>query len=180
MLAMPPRSPLPKPQALTPKLAAKASKAAKKTAMHQPRPTRPVAAGRQPGTTAIQDYLEQIHGLIQTKGYARVVDIAANLGISLSSVTAMIQRLDGEGLVVYEKYRGVILTDQGRAVAEEITQRHAVLTRLLRHLGLDEATIYPDVEGMEHHISPDTLAGITRLVEELDRSPALVRRLSQK
>jgi Mn-dependent DtxR family transcriptional regulator len=171
---MPPRRTSTKSAPLAPKLAAKASKAAKKAVI---RNSRPVAAGRQPGTTAIQDYLEQIHGLIETKGYARVVDIAANLSISLSSVTAMIQRLDGEGLVVYEKYRGVILTEQGRVVAEEITQRHAVLTRLLRHLGIDEATIYPDVEGMEHHISPATLAGITRLVEELDRSPALVRRL---
>ncbi len=176
---MPPRRSTSKSPSPAPLPAAKATRAAKKTAP-KARPARQVAAGRQPGTTAIQDYLEQIHGLIESKGYARVVDIAASLNISLSSVTAMIQRLDGEGLVVYEKYRGVVLTDQGRAVAKEITQRHQVLTRLLRHLGLDETTIYHDVEGMEHHISPATLAAITRLIEELDRSPALVKRLGER
>ena len=56
-------------------------------------------------TTAVQDYLEQIHQLIEAKGYARAVDIAANLGVSQASVSAMIQRMDAEGYVIYEKYR---------------------------------------------------------------------------
>jgi DNA-binding MarR family transcriptional regulator len=50
------------------------------------------------GSPAIEDYLEQIHNLIAGKGYARVVDIAQNLGISQASVTNMIQKLDAEGL----------------------------------------------------------------------------------
>ena len=137
-------------------------------------------ASRPLESSAVEDYLEQIHALIEAKGYARVVDIAANLGISQASVTNMIQKLDSNGLVVYEKYRGMVLTPAGERIGRDIRRRHELLTRLLQNFGLDEATIYADVEGMEHHISPDTLAGITRLVEELDRSPALVRRLSQK
>ena len=128
-------------------------------------------------TTAVQDYLEQIHQLIEAKGYARAVDIAANLGVSQASVSAMIQRMDGEGFVVYEKYRGLILTEKGRAVACHIIERHEILTRLLRGFGIDEETIYRDVEGMEHHMSSQTLEVLTLLTEELETNPILAGKL---
>jgi Mn-dependent DtxR family transcriptional regulator len=131
-------------------------------------------------STAAQDYLEQIHRLIGAKGYARVADIAAALEIAPASVTAMIKRLDGDGLVVYEKYRGVVLTAAGKDIAEEVVKRHEVLARLLRSFGLDEQTIYQDVEGMEHHISKATLRVLTTLVEELDENPQLVQKLRDR
>ena len=131
-------------------------------------------------STAAQDYLEQIHRLIGSKGYARVADIAAALEIAPASVTTMIQRLDADGLVVYEKYRGVVLTAQGRDIAEEVVTRHEVLARLLRSFGLDEKTIYQDVEGMEHHISKATLRVLTAIVEELERNPRLLQKLREK
>jgi Mn-dependent DtxR family transcriptional regulator len=129
---------------------------------------------------AYQDYLEQIYHLIEQKGYARSVDIAANLGISQASVSAMLKRLGADGLVVYEKYRGVILTSTGSDLAQYIIRRHEVLTRLLRHFGLDEETIYRDVEGMEHHISSQTLKAFTLLVNELDHNPTMARSLKRK
>ena len=64
-------------------------------------------------SSAVEDYLERILELINTKGYARVVDIAGSLGISQASVTNMVQRLDSEGLLKYEKYRGLALTTAG-------------------------------------------------------------------
>jgi len=129
---------------------------------------------------AIEDYLEQIHNLIEGKGYARVVDIAANLGISQASVTNMIQKLDAEGYLVYERYRGVVLTQEGRKIGQEIARRHEVLTRLLATFGLDAATVHEDVEGMEHHISRQTLAVLTLLMEELEGNPDLLRKLKRK
>lgn len=134
----------------------------------------------QSSSTAAQDYLEQIHRLIGSKGYARVADIAAALEIAPASVTTMIQRLDAEGLVVYEKYRGVVLTAQGQDIAEEVVKRHEILARLLRSFGLDEKTIYQDVEGMEHHISKATLRVLIAIVEELDRNPKLLQKLREK
>jgi Mn-dependent DtxR family transcriptional regulator len=131
-------------------------------------------------TTAIQDYLEQIHQLIEAKGYARAVDIAGNLNVSPASVSAMIQRMDAEGFVVYEKYRGIILTDKGREIARHIIERHEILTRLLRRFGINEETIYNDVEGMEHHISSQTLDVLTLITEELESNPALVRKLKSR
>src|SRR5256884_1366126 len=69
----------------------------------------------------------------------------------------MVQRLDVEGLLKYEKYRGLILTGAGKNLARKIAHRHKLLTDFLRLLGLDDRVIYHDVEGMEHHISPATL-----------------------
>lgn len=127
---------------------------------------------------AVEDYLEKIEQLIAKKGYARVVDIAAGLKISQASVTAMVQRLDAEGFIKYEKYRGMVLTSSGLEVARRIAHRHQLLTDFLRAIGVtDEKVIYDDVEGMEHHISPDTFKAIESLTRHLEKNPAIVAKL---
>ena len=131
-------------------------------------------------SAAVEDYLERILELINTKGYARVVDIALGLKISQASVTNMIQRLDAEGLLKYEKYRGLALTASGEALARNITRRHRLLTDFLKLLGLDDELIYHDVEGMEHHISPPTLRAIEELTAHLQRQPALLAKVREK
>lgn len=130
-------------------------------------------------SSAVEDYLEQILELINTKGYARVVDIAQRLSISQASVTNMVQKLDAEGLLKYEKYRGLVLTTAGEALALNITHRHKLLTDFLQLLGLDERTIYHDVEGMEHHVSPATVHAIESLTQQLKRQPALLQRVRE-
>ena len=132
------------------------------------------------GTRAQEDYLEQILSLIEKKGYARVVDIAKNLNIAQASVTGMIQRMDAEGLVSYEKYRGVILTSEGEKIARAIINRHESLTKFFKLFGLYDDTIYDDFEGIEHHMSPPTLATIQALTEELKKQPALLSRVKSK
>ena len=129
---------------------------------------------RSVSSAAVEDYLERILELINTKGYARVVDIARSLGISQASVTNMVQRLDAEGLLKYEKYRGLVLTTAGETLARNITQRHQLLTDFLKLLGLPDDVIFHDVEGMEHHISPPTLRAIENLTRLLDGQPALI------
>jgi len=128
-------------------------------------------------SAAVEDYLERILALINTKGYARVVDIASALGISQASVTNMVQRLDAEGLLVYEKYRGLALTPTGEVLARNITHRHQLLTDFLKLFGLDDAVIFHDVEGMEHHISAPTLRAIEALTAQLQKQPALLKRV---
>ena len=128
-------------------------------------------------SAAVEDYLERILQLINSKGYARVVDIATSLKISQASVTNMVQRLDSQGLLKYEKYRGLVLTPTGETLARNITRRHLLLTDFLKLLGLDDRIIYHDVEGMEHHISPATLSAIETLTQQLRRRPALLARL---
>lgn len=133
-------------------------------------PKNPPKSPRPLQSAAVEDYLETILQLIESKGYARVIDIAAGLGISQASVTNMVQRMDADGLLKYEKYRGLTLTAEGRRLGENITHRHAVLTEFLRILGLPEDIVYRDVEGMEHHISPTTVAALLRLNAHLKRS----------
>lgn len=128
-------------------------------------------------TAAVEDYLERIGELIQKKGYARVVDIAAELKISQASVTTMVQRLDAEGLVKYEKYRGMVLTGVGEEVARRIAHRHELLTSFLRQLGLDETVISRDVEGMEHHVSPETFRAIESLSCYLEKNPQIIAQI---
>jgi Mn-dependent DtxR family transcriptional regulator len=130
-------------------------------------------------SAAVEDYLERILELIKTKGYARVVDIATSLGISQASVTNMVQRLDGDGLLQYEKYRGLVLTTAGETLARNIARRHHLLTDFLKLLGVDQRVIEHDVEGMEHHISPSTLRAIEALTAQLKRRPTLLARLSK-
>jgi Mn-dependent DtxR family transcriptional regulator len=128
-------------------------------------------------SSAVEDYLERILELIDSKGYARVVDIATSLKISQASVSNMVQRLDGDGLLKYEKYRGLVLTAAGEALARNITRRHQLLTDFLTLLRLDKQVIHHDVEGMEHHISPPTLRAIKSLTAQLKRRPALLAKL---
>ena len=125
-------------------------------------------------SSAVEDYLERILELINSKGYARVIDIAAALKISQASVTNMVQRLDSEGLLKYEKYRGLVLTPAGARIARKIAHRHRLLTDFLKLLGVDEQVIYHDVEGMEHHISAPTLRAIEKLTAQLRRRPAML------
>lgn len=138
---------------------------------------KPKAKAAPRNSAAVEDYLERILELINTKGYARVVDIAQSLKISQASVTNMVQRMDAEGLLKYERYRGMALTASGEALAKNITRRHRILTDFFRLFGLDEELIYHDVEGMEHHISPPTLNAIEALTAQLRRQPALVARV---
>ncbi len=132
-----------------------------------------IDSGQPARSSAVEDYLEQILDLINTKGYARVADIALGLKISQASVTNMVQRLDAEGLLKYEKYRGLVLTIAGETLARNIMHRHHLLTDFLRMLGIDEEVIFHDVEGMEHHISTQTLRAIEALVTELQDKPSL-------
>lgn len=135
---------------------------------------------RTSGSVAMDDYLEQILHLIEAKGYARAVDISKNLGISQASVTNMLRRLDSEGLVNHEKYRGTVLTEEGHRIALAIIERHQTLTRFLRLFGIDEETIYRDVEGMEHHVSRPTLNVIRAVADALEADPELLEKVREK
>jgi Mn-dependent DtxR family transcriptional regulator len=127
-----------------------------------------------PSQTA-EDYLERIHELIEEKGYARVVDIASSLDVRQASVTSMVQRLGELGYLNYEKYRGLILTEKGRAVATQIQKRHETLSRFFSLFGLDEPTQRRDIEGIEHHLSPATVEILADLAKFFENDPAMLK-----
>jgi Mn-dependent DtxR family transcriptional regulator len=123
-----------------------------------------------------EDYLERIHELIEDKGYARVVDIASSLEVREASVTSMVQKLGELGYLKYEKYRGLILTDKGREVAKRIQSRHETLSRFFSLLGLSAETQQRDIEGIEHHMSPSTVAVLSDLTSFFEENPELLKR----
>jgi len=118
-------------------------------------------------TPSIEDYLERIYELVEEKGYARVSDIASSLDVQPSSVTRMLQRLDDQEFLVYEKYRGLVLTAKGQELGRRIKERHQLLEDFLRLLGVNEEDVQRDVEGIEHHLSPSTVTAIEHLVRFL-------------
>jgi len=85
-----------------------------------------------------EDYLEAILHVVNRKGYAKVTDISKHLGCSAATVTEMFSRLSERGLVNYEKYGGVTLTDEGRKVGTEIDARHQLIRDFLLVLGVPE------------------------------------------
>jgi len=123
-----------------------------------------------------EDYLERIHELIEEKGYARVVDIASSLKVKQASVTSMVQKLAELGYLNYEKYRGLILTKTGREVACRIQKRHETLSRFFSVLGLDREIQQRDIEGIEHHLSPDTVAVLADLATFFEKNSGTLQR----
>jgi Mn-dependent DtxR family transcriptional regulator len=123
-----------------------------------------------------EDYLERIHELIEQKGYARVVDIASSLKVKQASVTSMVQKLAEAGFLKYEKYRGVVMTEEGRTVARRIQNRHATLSRFFSLFDLDTETQRQDIEGIEHHLSPATVEVLADLAQFFKKSPAMLQK----
>ncbi|HWY31567.1 MAG TPA: manganese-binding transcriptional regulator MntR [Candidatus Acidoferrum sp.] len=105
-----------------------------------------------------QDYVEAIADLIASQGEARVTDLAQRLGVTHVTVNRTLARLQRAGYVTTKPYRAIFLTDAGRKLAEESKQRHRIVTAFLRLLGIPQKVAEMDAEGIEHHVSPETLA----------------------
>ncbi|HEV2079560.1 MAG TPA: manganese-binding transcriptional regulator MntR [Allosphingosinicella sp.] len=116
-------------------------------------------------TEIAEDYVELIADLIDTDGEARAVDIARRLGVSHATVIKTVARLQRDGLVVTKPYRSVFLTDEGRRMAQWSRDRHELVVKFLLALGVSAEAAHADAEGMEHHVSPETLAAFERHIE---------------
>ncbi|MEC2075395.1 transcriptional regulator MntR [Metabacillus fastidiosus] len=128
-------------------------------------------------TPSMEDYIEQIYILIDEKGYARVSDIAEALAVHPSSVTKMVQKLDKDEYLIYEKYRGLVLTAKGKKIGERLVYRHDLLEQFMRIIGVDEDKVYNDVEGIEHHLSWNAIDRIGDLVQYFEENKERVETL---
>ena len=108
-------------------------------------------------TENTEDYLEIIADLLNTKGEARIVDIANKLDIAQATANKTIQRLQNQGFVKKEPYRSIFLTLKGQKVASISKKRHIIVLTFLKNLGLDARTAEADAEGIEHHVSDKTI-----------------------
>ena len=106
----------------------------------------------------VEDYVELISDLIADGGEARQVDIAERLGVAQPTVARMLQRLVRDGLVLQKPSRGAFLTDAGETLARASRTRHQTVEAFLVALGVPPDIARRDAEGIEHHVSPETLA----------------------
>ena len=105
-----------------------------------------------------EDYVEMISDLIEETGEARMVDLAARFGVTSPTVNAIVRRLKRENLVETRPYRSIFLTEAGKALAESSRARHQIVRDFLVTIGVPETIAEEDAEGVEHHVSEETLA----------------------
>ena len=107
-----------------------------------------------------EDYLEQILMLLEKKGHARSVDIAAGLNVYKPSVSVAMKKLRENGYITMGEDNCISLTDKGYAIARRIYDRHQVLTRFFVQLGVPEDIALEDACRIEHDISEESFAAI--------------------
>ncbi len=129
-------------------------------------------AGKKRLSSSLEDYLEAILLLIRRGRVARVRDIAQQTKVAMSSVTAALKTLSGRGLVNYDPYQVITLTEEGRAIAEQIHHRHEILRRFMTDvLGLDGETAEANACRMEHATDDVALERLTKFAEFIRRCP---------
>ena len=112
-----------------------------------------------------EDYVEAISEVLAEKGVCRVVDLARRFDVSHVTVTKIIARLKDSGLVTSEPYKPLELTEAGKRLAAKSRCRHEVVLQFLMAVGVSEATAAVDSEGIEHHVSPETLEAMRAFVD---------------
>lgn len=121
-------------------------------------------ARRARSNTMLEDYAELIADLLATGGEARTVDVARRMGVAHATAVKTIGRLKREGLVTAQPYRGVFLTEAGRALADRVRARHRLVVELLLAVGVPHEDAEADGEGIEHYVSDATLAAFARFL----------------
>ena len=114
-----------------------------------------------------ENYLEAILVLSKRDGFVRSVDVANHMDFSKPSVSVAMANLRAAQLITVDENGGIHLTDAGRALAEQVYERHLVLTAFLMKLGVDEATAQDDACRIEHVISKLSFDKIKEHMTEL-------------
>ena len=116
-----------------------------------------------------EDYVELIADLLEARGEARAVDLAERLGVTNATVANTVAKLQRDGLVRSEPYRSIFLTEKGAELARHCKRRHQLVVGFLEAIGVSEETAHRDAEGIEHHVSDETLDAFARFVERQRR-----------
>ncbi|HOX38635.1 MAG TPA: metal-dependent transcriptional regulator [Candidatus Brocadiia bacterium] len=119
-----------------------------------------------------EDYLETIFLLVREKSVARVKDIATRMGVHVSSVTGALKGLSAKGLINYDPYSYVTLTDDGELLGKGLARKHEVLRDfLIKVLSVEPETAERNACHMEHAVEPDVMERLVHFVEFVDRCP---------
>jgi DtxR family manganese transport transcriptional regulator len=111
-----------------------------------------------------EDYVETIAETIADRGECRVMDLTKRFGVTHVTVVKILSRLQREGLVRTEARGPVVLTADGQRLAKKSKQRHQLVVRFLRTIGVSKEVAALDAEGIEHHVSSETLQRFREIV----------------
>ena len=115
-------------------------------------------------TELAEDYVEAIAEIIETKGVCRTVDLAARFEVSHVTVNRTIGRLVRDGFAETQPYGPVSLTSKGKRLARMASERHAIVREFLIAIGVSERVAQIDSEGIEHHVSAETLRAMRSFI----------------
>ncbi len=134
-------------------------------------------------TRNIEDYLEAILILEEDVGYARVSDIAKRLGITYPSVSGMVKKLGELGYIHYKKYGKVMLTKEGKELAQDVMRRHNLWVSFLTSLGINREIAKKDACRLEHDISELSVEALSRFLDYIltsEEGKRLLNNFSEK
>ena len=117
-------------------------------------------------TELAEDYVEAIAEVIDENDVCRVTDLAEHFGVSHVTVIRAVRRFERDGLVKVEQNEPIELTQRGAELADACLRRHQIVYEFLLALGVAEKTAAADAEGIEHHVSSETLKHMTRFVRQ--------------
>ena len=106
----------------------------------------------------LEDYVEVIKEFISSQGEARGADLAKHFGVSHATITKNLKRLVSEKLIKTTPYRSIFLTEKGESLALKMREKHEIVISFLRKIGVSQKTAQIDSEGIEHHVSDETLS----------------------
>ena len=105
----------------------------------------------------LEDYVEAIQEISEIKGDVKNADLAIHFGVSQATINKNIKRLISSKLATSEPYRSIFLTDEGKKLAQISKEKHNIVYQFLIKLGVSKKIAQYDSEGIEHHVSDETL-----------------------
>ncbi|MHA1230123.1 MAG: metal-dependent transcriptional regulator [Candidatus Helarchaeota archaeon] len=118
-----------------------------------------------------EQYLEIIYLLQEQHGFAHTGDIADLLNIKAPSVSEMLAKLEKNGLIEYEPYKGARLSEKGMELAKQLIKKHETIADFLKMIGVDKNTAELDACKIEHHISDTSMDKLVKFLEFIKSAP---------
>lgn len=120
-------------------------------------------------TSAMEDYLEMIYRLYKENKNINIKNISNKLNVKYSSTTKMINRLEKEGFVNYEKYKEITITKKGLSYGRYLLKRHEILVNFFKYINKDHYNL-EQVEKIEHFTDKITIKNIESLLNKIKDS----------
>jgi len=119
----------------------------------------------------IEEYIETIDMIQHQDGHAKTSKISIKMHIQPSSVTEMVQKLQKEGYVHYQPYKGATLTKKGKTIAHELMKKHRIIADFLEIIGIEKRVAEVDACQIEHHVNKKTMEQLGKFVEFINDAP---------